>query len=263
MNIGISTAIFYPDLLTEDAVSLLGEAGFQEGEVFVNSFSEFTPEYGDKLLELSKEKGFSIRSIHTVSSAFEPYLFDAYERRRDDFFKIYKDFIRFGEIVGAKVYTFHGLIKKPHPRMTFKDLVYVYDKMIYEGNVHGISLAQENVSWCLSGDLEFLKRLKDEVKEPLKFTLDVKQAVKAHKSPYDYLKIFGEDLINLHLNDHDEYSSCLLPGKGHFDFETLFKEVSRLGYEGPGIIEVYKENYENVHELVESKKLLERISHKY
>ncbi len=263
MNIGISTAIFYPDLLTEDAVTLLAEGGFEEGEVFVNSFSEFTPEYGEMLGELARNKGFSIRSIHTVSSAFEPYLFDAYERRRDDFFKIYQDFMRFGEIVGAKAYTFHGLIKKPHPKMTFKDLVYIYERMVYEGNLHGISLAQENVSWCLSGDLEFLKRLKDEVREPLKFTLDIKQAIKAHKSPYDYLDIFGEDLFNLHLNDHDDEFTCLLPGRGHFDFETLFRTVSRLGYQGPGIIEVYKENYENVHELMESKKLLERISHKY
>lgn len=263
MNIGISTAIFYPDLQTEEAVALLGDAGFQEGEVFVNSFSEFTPEYGEMLGQVAKDKEFSIRSIHTVSSAFEPYLFDAYERRRDDFFKIYKDFLLFGEMIGAKAYTFHGLIKKPHPKMTFKDLVYVYEKMVYEGNLHGISLAQENVSWCLSGDLEFLKRLKDQVKEPLKFTLDVKQAVKAHKSPYDYLEIYGEDLYNLHLNDHNEEFSCLLPGKGNFDFESLFKEVTRLGYQGPGIIEVYKENYENIEELTKSKKLLERLSHKY
>lgn len=263
MKIGVSTAIFYPDLITEDAIALLAQEGFDQGEVFVNSFSEFTPEYGEKLSQLAKDKGFDIRSIHTVSSAFEPYLFDAYERRRHDFFKIYQDFLKFGEIVGAKAYTFHGLIKNPHPKMTFKDLVYIYEKMIYEGNLHGIALAQENVSWCLSGDLEFLKRLKDQVKEPLKFTLDIKQAVKAQKSPYDYLDIFGEDLYNLHLNDHNDKFSCLLPGEGNFDFDTLFEKVTKLGYQGPGIIEVYKENYENVHELAKTKKLLERISHKY
>lgn len=263
MNIGISTAIFYPDQLTENAVELLAKEGFNQGEVFVNSFSEFTKEYAEKLSQLAKDNNFDIRSIHTVSSAFEPYLFDAYERRREDFFKIYQDFLKFGEIVGARAYTFHGLIKSPHPKMSFKDLVYIYERMIYEGNLHGISLAQENVSWCLSGDLEFLKRLKDQVKEPLKFTLDIKQAVKARKSPYEYLDVFGEDLFNLHLNDHNEEFSCLLPGDGDFDFDTLFKEVTKLGYTGPGIIEVYRENYENIHELVESKKLLERIGHKY
>lgn len=259
MEIGISTAIFYPELLTEDAVKKLGENGFRTLEVFANSFFEFRKDYGYELKELAEKEKVRIRSIHTVSSAFEPYLFDAYERRREDFFQIFRDFVKFGEIVGAKAYTFHGLIRRPHRNMTFSDVVYMYERMVYEAGVHGLVLAQENVSWCLSGDLEFLKRLKDAVKEPLKFTLDVKQAVKAGKSPYDYLDIYGEDLMNLHLNDHDEKESCLLPGRGHFDFRGLFQKVQSLGYEGPGIIEVYNENYESLEELVESRKYLERI----
>ncbi|MBO1264232.1 sugar phosphate isomerase/epimerase [Proteiniclasticum sp. SCR006] len=259
MEIGISTAIFYPELLTEDAVKKLAEKGFSVMEVFANSFFEFREEYGYELKELAEKEKVKINSVHTVSSAFEPYLFDAYERRREDFFRIYQEFVRFGEILGAKAYTFHGLIRRPHRNMTFTDVVYMYERMVYEAGVHGMALAQENVSWCLSGDLEYLKRLKDAVKEPLKFTLDVKQAVKAGRSPYDYLDIYGEDLMNLHLNDHDRESTCLLPGKGAFDFQTLFRRVEALGYKGPGIIEVYKENYETLEELSESRKYLERI----
>ncbi len=259
LEIGISTAIFYPEILTEDAVKKLARKGFNVLEVFANSFFEFSNEYALELRDLADKEKVRINSVHTVSSAFEPYLFDAYERRREDFFKIFQDFIKFGEILGAKSYTFHGLIKRPHKNMTFKDVVYIYERMVYEAGVHGIALAQENVSWCLSGDLEFLKRLKDTVKEPLKYTLDVKQAVKAGKSPYDYLDIYGEDLANLHLNDHDAVHSCLLPGRGEFDFAKLFEKVQELGYKGPGIIEVYKENYETLEELTESRKYLERI----
>lgn len=259
LEIGISTAIFYPELLTENAVSTLAGKGFNVLEVFANSFFEFSEEYALELKERTEKENVRINSVHTVSSAFEPYLFDAYERRRDDFFRIFQDFVRFGEILGAKAYTFHGLIRKPHRNMAFSDVVYIYERMVYEAGVHGVALAQENVSWCLSGDLEYLKRLKDAVKAPLKFTLDVKQAVKAGKSPYDYLDIFGEDLINLHLNDHDVNHSCLLPGRGDFDFKELFKRVQALGYKGPGIIEVYKENYESLEDLSVSRKYLERI----
>lgn len=259
MEIGISTAIFYPEERTEDAVRLLAREGFRVMEVFANSFFEFTKDYGDTLREIADEEHVRINSIHTVSSAFEPYLFDAYERRRDDFFRIYQDFLDFGQRVGAKVYTFHGLIKKPHPKMSFDDVVYVYEKMVYEAELRGISLAQENVSWCLSGNLEYLKRLKEHVKGPLKFTLDVKQAVKAGHSPYEYLEIYGEDLANLHLNDHDESSTCLLPGEGHFDFRSLRNRVEELGYKGPGIIEVYRENYTSIKDLSKSKADLERI----
>lgn len=259
MDIGISTAIFYPEMVTEEAVALLGQHGFETLEVFANSFQEFTKDYGARLKEVAHDHNTKVRSIHTVSSAFEPYLFDGYERRREDFFKIYKDFLDFGHILGAKVYTFHGLIKKPHPSMRFQDVVYIYEKMVYEAGLRDMVLAQENVSWCLSGNLQYLQRLKEAVKGPLKYTLDVKQAVKAGKSPADYLAIYGEDLMNLHLNDHDDLSTCLLPGQGHFDFKTLKRQVEDLGYEGPGIIEVYRENYDTVEDLKKSKEVLERI----
>lgn len=41
MEIGISTAIFYPEILTEDAVKILSNNGFRTGEVFANSFLSF------------------------------------------------------------------------------------------------------------------------------------------------------------------------------------------------------------------------------
>jgi len=260
MDIGISTAIFYPEVLTEEAVKILSEQGFRTGEVFANSFYEFSKDYAYELREITDKYDFKVNSVHTVSSAFEPYLFDAYERRRDDFFKIYLDFVRFAEILGAKVYTFHGLVKRPHRNMRFKDIVYIYDKMVYEGLSHGISLAQENVSWCLSGDLEYLKRLKDSVREPLKYTLDIKQSIKAGQSPYDYLDVYGEDLMNLHLNDNDLLNPCLLPGKGTFDFKELFTRVGETGYAGPGIIEVYKDNYQTLADLKVSREYLERLT---
>jgi sugar phosphate isomerase/epimerase len=260
LEIGISTAIFYPEVLTEDAVSLLAGKGFKVFEVFANSFYEFTEDYAVKLRQIADREDVRISSVHTVSSAFEPFLFDAYERRREDFFRIYTDFLKFAEIIGAKAYTFHGLVKRPHRNMTWKDVVYIYEKMVDEAGSRGIALAQENVSWCLSGDLEYLKRLKDSVKGPLKFTLDVKQAVKAGHSPYEYLDIYGEDLANLHLNDNDVGNTCLLPGRGTFDLESLVKKVKNLGYKGPGIIEVYKENYESLDDLVTSMRYLERIA---
>lgn len=259
MDIGISTAIFYPDVLTENAVELLAAQGFRTGEVFANSFFEFTPEYALELRERADRVNFRITSVHTVSSAFEPYLFDAYPRRREDFFRIYQSFVRFAEILGAKAYTFHGLVKRPHRNMSFQDVVYIYDRMIYEGLEHGVALAQENVSWCLSGDLEYLKRLKEAVKEPLKFTLDIKQAVKAGRRPEEYLELYGKDLVNLHLNDHDASAPCLLPGKGTYDFRGLREKLAAVGYEGPGIIEVYKENYTALEDLAASRVYLERI----
>jgi sugar phosphate isomerase/epimerase len=256
VDIGVSTAIFYPDETTEDAIRLVASKGFRTGEIFANSFSEFTEDYGHMLADIAKNNDFKVSSIHTVSSAFEPYLFDRYERRRDDFFRIFKDFVRFGNILGAKVYTFHGLVSNHGNKIQMKDIIYVYEKMIDAAGEQGISIGQENVSWCLSGDIEYLKRLKDGVRGPLKFTLDIKQAVKAGRSPYDYLEIYGTDLVNLHLNDNDRDHTCLLPGKGTFDYNELKERLGRAGYRGPGIIEVYRDNYDTVEDLARSRRLL-------
>lgn len=68
MEIGISSACFYPDINLEDSIKLMKSLGFNRGEIFFNCPSEFTEEFTEILLEESKKHEFFINSVHAFSS---------------------------------------------------------------------------------------------------------------------------------------------------------------------------------------------------
>ena len=42
MDIGLSSACFYPDLHTENSIGKMKELGFNHGEIFLNTWSEYS-----------------------------------------------------------------------------------------------------------------------------------------------------------------------------------------------------------------------------
>lgn len=259
MELGLSSASFYPNVNTEDSIKLMSSLGFNAGELFLNCPFEYTDSFTDVLLEEKLKHNFNIKSVHSFAGPFEPYLFDRYKRRRDDMFKHFKDLCSAGKKLGAECYTFHGHRLADLQSLDIKFITDVYNELAYIASEKGIKLAQENVFWCMSSNLEFLKILKEKVAQPLYFTLDIKQAHKAKLKPSQYIDIMGSELVNLHLNDNDASSSCLLPGKGTVDFKELNNLLSNVSYKGIGTIEVYSENYENYNDIIVSKQILEDI----
>ncbi|KAJ51335.1 AP endonuclease superfamily protein [Clostridium tetanomorphum DSM 665] len=259
MRIGLSSASFYPNIKTEESISLMNKLGFDIGEIFLNSPSEYSEDFAYILKEETNKYDFHINSVHSFSSSFEPYLFDNYKRRRDDMFSYFKKVCKLARIVGANCYTFHGM------RLTsFKDIdknlvVDIYNKLCYTALEEGIKLAQENVSWCMSSNLNFLEFLLEKCSSHIYFTFDIKQGYRANKKPKEYLNIMRERMINFHINDKDENNQCLIPGRGKVDYKQIYKNLCEIQYKGPGIIEIYSENYNNVIEIVNSKEFLKKI----
>jgi sugar phosphate isomerase/epimerase len=134
-----------------------------------------------------------------------------------------------------------------------------YNELSYIAMESGIKLAQENVSWGMSSDLKFLALLAEKCKYSIYFTLDLKQACRANVSIEKYISIMGSNIVNLHINDRDENSSCLLPGKGNLDYKTIANKLKSVGYSGKGIIEVYGDNYSNYEELTVAKNFVSEI----
>lgn len=259
MNIGLSSACFYPNTLTEDTLQKINEMGFNVAELFLNSPTEYEEKFIDILGNKANKYNIQINSLHAFCAAFEPFLFEEYERRRDDMFVYFEKMCRSCSQIGAKYYTFHGMRLSKDGAFNKKLIAEVYEKLTYTALNYGIKLCQENVSWCMSSKPDFLEYIKEHSKYPIYFTLDIKQAYKAGLVPLDYLKIMNKNLQNLHINDRDDNSLCLLPGKGNVDFYSLKKELDKIGYDGVGIIEVYKENYKNLGDLKKSKEHLEKI----
>jgi sugar phosphate isomerase/epimerase len=256
MNIGLSSACFYPNVLTENSIKLISDIGFRSGEIFLNSMSEYEEDFVCKLNEERLRLDFNIDSIHCFSSAFEPYLFETYKRRRQDMFKHFKKVCKAAKTLGAKYYTFHGMRKVNFDSIDKKFISDIYDRLIYSAMEEGIMLAQENVSWCMSSDIRFLNMLKEECMYPIKFTLDIKQSYRAMTEIQSYIDIMNKDLVNLHINDRDENNLCLLPGKGNVDYKNLFCKLKGIEYNGDMIIEVYRDNFKSDRELTEARDYL-------
>ncbi|MFA6941733.1 MAG: sugar phosphate isomerase/epimerase [Clostridiaceae bacterium] len=259
MKIGISTANFYPDTNTEDTIEKIKKLGFSIVEIFLNSESEYEPDFIGRLKDNLEKNNIEVYSVHGFSTSFEPFLFDRYKRRREDMIKRYKSIIRAAKGLGARTYTFHGLRKTEWRNLNKDFIIDIYNNLSYEAANKGIVFSQENVSWCKSSEIDFLELLKDKMKYPVKFTFDIKQAYKAGVSPMSYLDIMGKDLVNFHINDRDENNLCLMPGRGSVDFRAIKNKLKQIGYDNVGIIEIYRDNYKNEDEFITAKKFLEGI----
>jgi len=259
MQIGISSACFYPYVETEYSIPLMKEIGFDLGEIFLNSPSEYEYDFVQKLKEQKVKHNFKVNSVHAFCAPFEPFLFDRYERRRKDMLIYFRAICRTCKQLEANSYTFHGMRNIEFRGLDMDHVIDVYNELTYIAGEAGIKLAQENVSWCMSSELNFLTTIKERCRYPLFFTLDLKQAYKANKLPTDYINIMGTELVNLHINDRNEGHVCLLPGNGDIDYALLSKSLLGVGYKGNAIIEVYNENFKTYEEIKKSKELLMSI----
>ena len=258
MVTGISTACLYP-LVTEKALDILLEAGFRTFEFFVNCDSEMSDEFLGGLNTRLKEKNASVYSLHFYTAVYEPYMFFSdYQRRFDDGLELYRRYCASAARIGAKVVVFHGDRRNSElPLEDFCERFYTLSKM---ARSEGVTLAQENVSRCRSAELSQIREMHRLLGSDIKFTLDIKQAVRAQENPLEVLKEMGADLVNVHVSDNTPEHDCLLPGAGSMDLKTVSATLGEIGYKGPMIIEVYRVNFKEHSELRDAGEYLRGIT---
>lgn len=260
MKFGISSAVFYP-LETEKSIEKLLGLGFDTFEMFYNCDYEISEEFLSKIKKLCGIA--NIISVHPYTAFAEAvFLFSAYERRTQENLDKYKRVFEASAELGAKFFTLHGdrapAYIKDSRNIFSGPGAEVLGKLSDAAKSSGITLCLENVSWCNSSKLDYLKAVSQI--ENIGFTLDLKQARRAGIPFEDYLDVMGSKLCNIHISDYDEDNDCILPGKGKFDFEKLFKKTKEIGYRGDFLIEVYSSGFSSERELSESKKFLEGVA---
>lgn len=251
MRIGISTASFFKKEKTEDAILQINKLNIPVCEIFLATFSEYKPEFIDILAE--RKGGLEIYSVHTLNQQFEPELFSFLERTRLDCEFFFGQAVEGAGKLGAKYYTFHGPAK-------FKKIKYNlnYEKIgkrtqelcQFVKNHSGgkTELTYENVHWTYYNEPDFITKIGPYTE--VKTCLDIKQAMQSKIDVYDYLEKMGGRISNVHLCDYDADGNLALPGKGIFDFTSLFKKLLQQGYKGDAMIEVYPENFDTYDELL-------------
>lgn len=261
MKIGASTACFYP-LETEKALLLLAQAGIKNAEIFFNADCELSGIIFDEIKSIVKENGLSILSVHPYTSAVETIsLFGDYPRRFDAMMDTYKKYFEVMNILGAKVFVLHGALRSA----VVSDELYFerYLKLFEEGKSFGVTVAQENVSYCKSGSREFIAKMKKSLGENCKFVLDVKQALRSNLTAFDILEELGSSIVHCHLSDYNDEMDCIPVGKGKLDFKRFADTLIEMNYSGNIILELYKNGYENIEEIKNSISFMEDFFRRY
>lgn len=214
MEVGISTASFYPDALTEESIPLIRILGVKTIEVFLGSFSEYEEGFCRQLRDSIDEHGLNVYSVHSLGTQFEPQFFSLTERQKNDSRDLFRRVFRCAQILGAKVYVFHGppVRVNARPNLDFVRIGSLCDELAYMAGEYGIKFSWENVSWCWYSFPEFADRLMEHTKsQNIYFTLDIKQAMQTGYDVMDFVRHMGHRVVNIHAIDFDEDKNLTLP----------------------------------------------------
>lgn len=264
MQTGVSTASLFLRQNNEDALPLLENLGVKTVEVFLTSFSE----YGYPFAELLKERkgGLRVNSVHDLNTQFEPQLFNAHPRVREDAYAWLEKVMQSANALGAPYYTFHGTsrMKRAARREgadNFPKMAADFAELLDFCQTRGVRLCLENVEWSTYNRPGVFSRLAAELPELLG-VLDIKQA-RISEYPYErYLEEMGDRLAYAHVSDIDEGGKICLPGRGTFDFDTLIKRLKDVGFDGALLIEVYNGDYGEAEELQRACEFLNELLYK-
>ena len=250
MKLGVSSACYYP-LETELALEEIGKSGITETEIFFNSESELKPSFIDILLGIKENYGINVSAIHPTMSLAESFMiFSDYDRR---FYEALNQYARYSEIaaeLGAKYIIMHG--GKPNGILSDEEYCERYMALNNETLKNGVTVLQENVAKYRSGNVEFLRSMRDILGDDAKFCFDIKQSVRCGYPPLQMIDEFFGNIKHFHISDHSLASDCQLPLNGGFDFPSFFRTLNSRNYNGSCVIEVYQYAYNNYKEIKNS-----------
>ena len=101
--------------------------------------------------------------------------------------------------------------------------------------------------------------MKEYLGNDVSFVFDVKQAIRSGVDPFQVMECMGENLCHIHFSDHNEKEDCLPPGKGNLDLDMFLQYLKRFSYPGDIILELYRNNFGELTELIDSYSKLEKF----
>ena len=238
MHLGLSTAAFYGQMETEEAAGYISGLPLDCAEAFLQTRSEYEPGFAQIMRE--RFRGLRCTSIHPMGLHFETSMTSLSPRQRADAFDMFRRVLDAGQALGARTYVYHGLCSprlSPVPWSLQRNLD-ALGPMCEEAAQRGMVIGWENVFWCQLATPERILEAAAAF-EPVRFTLDIKQAMHAGCDPFAFVQAMGARIANVHVCDWRDPKHLCLPGEGCFDFPALMRALRGVGYDGPVILEPY------------------------
>ena len=237
MQLGLSTAAFYGRWETEEAAAQIAKLPLDCAEVFLQSDSENTREFAALVRENLGD--VPCTSMHPLGG-YENHMAGRPARQMRDAFDHFRRVLDAGAELGAKVFVYHGrntpLLKPLAWNLNWNIEALV--PMCEEAAQRGMVIGWENVYWCQLTEPARVLEAKAALPQ-VRFTLDIKQAMRAGCDPVAFVYAMGDQLCNVHVCDWHEDGTLCLPGEGSFDFGTLMRALKEIGYDGPVVMEPY------------------------
>ena len=250
MRLGISTACYFPRLMTEECFSEIKKAGAECAEVFLEGYVEYEDSFDSIIKPLQT---VPVHSVHALPTQFEPELISKNSRALQGAVFWFKKVLQRAKNLGASCYTYHGALKLTKKKYTF-DYNFLAERMRAACGIaaeYGITLTYENAHYAFGGEPEYFKNLLPLVPD-LGACLDLKHAMKAGCSWKDFFNVMKGRLRTIHVCDYDENGDMRLPGRGIFDFKEFFNVLKGEGVTAPLILEVYDSSYKDFNEVKDS-----------
>jgi len=251
MVFGASTACFHGQYDTEVSLELLAKSGIKTCEIFLESYSEYTPEFGLKLAEIKSKYNLNINSIHAYVLHFESQLWRGTDRQMRDAEQLFRSILSIGKMLDARIYVMHGVANvKQNPFMPdISHTAQRYAELTKIADEYDLVLSIENVKWCMYSRPGLITQLNEKGMHP-KCTLDIKQAKLSGHSYEEYLADMQSSIVNVHLSDYDQWGKLCLPGKGELDFTQVLSQIISTGFDGNMICEVYRHNFDGISDIL-------------
>lgn len=249
MTSGISTACLYPEY-TEIALKTLASGGVDSIEVFFNCEEEISRPMLHEMKSITENAGTRIISLHPYTSPLEPIMFfSGYKRRFDEGRDMYKAYYEAANILGAELVVFHGGHRAA--ALSYGEYFDRFGILMEDALKCGNELCHENVERCMSWCPQFFAQMKSALPHA-GFVFDIKQAVRAGQDVFDFAEVMGNSIRHVHFSDHDSEHDCLPPGKGIFNTANFLSLISKNGFSGGVIVELYRKNFGDIVELFAS-----------
>lgn len=241
MKIGISTSTFFNTVAPEGAFDIMRNMCVDTTEVCLYTFSEYEKPYIDHFA--AYKGGINVVAVSPMSTQFEPQLFSPNMRVRADAELIFKKVCYACFALGAKFYTFRGIINLGNIKnYDYSRLAQRYNQLADIAASYGVCLSLKNVRWAHSATPDFYKIIMPQC--PRMFaSFDMYNAESAGYDIREFLDVCPPQRIShLTVTDVIKGDWCL-PGRGKYNFDRLFTELDRRKVQAPVLMSVRSDKY--------------------